>query len=77
VTGKGDQQESDLPKLSAPALRALDRIGCTRLELVARHSEAEIKRLHGMGPTGIEQLRKALAAKGLSFADGKSSPRHG
>jgi predicted flap endonuclease-1-like 5' DNA nuclease len=72
-----DQQASDLPKLSAPALRALHAAGCTRLDQVARLSEAEIKRLHGMGPTGIEQLRRALAAKGLSFANGKSSPRNG
>jgi len=67
------QQESDLPGgLSAPARRALEGVGYVRLEQLTRVSEAEIKRLHGMGPHGIKQLRGALAAKGLSFAGGKS-----
>jgi hypothetical protein len=67
------QQESDLPtKLSAPALRALAGAGIRRLEQLTKVSEAEIKRLHGMGPNGLKQLRDALEAKGLSFAEGKS-----
>ena len=67
------QQESDFPPgLSAPALRALAGAGYTRLEQLSRVSEAEIKRLHGMGPKGIKLLRQALEAKGLSFAGGKS-----
>jgi hypothetical protein len=66
------QQESDLPiKLSAPARRALVGAGYLRLEQLSRVSEAEIKRLHGIGPNGLKQLRLALDAKGLSFADGK------
>jgi hypothetical protein len=67
------QQESDLPiGLSAPARRALDGAGYSRLEQLSRVSEAEIKRLHGIGPNALKQLRQALEAKGLSFADGKS-----
>lgn len=67
------QQESDFPpKLSAPALRALAGAGISRLEQLTRVSEAEIKRLHGMGPNGMKQLRAALEAKGLSFAEGES-----
>jgi predicted flap endonuclease-1-like 5' DNA nuclease len=62
--------QSDLPKLAAPARRALQSVGCTSLDQVAKLSEAEIKQLHGIGPNAIEQLRSALAAKGLSFADG-------
>ena len=66
------QQESDLPiKLSAPARRALVGAGYLRLEQLSRVSEAEIKRLHGVGPNGLKQLSLALDAKGLSFADGK------
>lgn len=61
--------DDDLPPgLSQPARRALANVGCTRLEQVAGLSEARVKRLHGMGPKGIEQLRSALAARGLSFA---------
>ena len=32
-------------------------------------SEAEIKQLHGMGPKGLDLLRSALRARGLSFVD--------
>jgi hypothetical protein len=67
------QQESDLPiGLSAPARRALVGAGYLRLEQLNRVSEKEIKRLHGIGPNAIKQLRQALEAKGLSLADGKS-----
>jgi len=60
----------DFPeKLSQPALRALAGAGIQRLEQVTGFSEAEIKKLHGMGPNGVEQLRRALAARGLAFAD--------
>ena len=66
------QQESDLPTgLAAPARRGLAGAGYVRLEQLSRVSEAEIKKLHGMGPKGIKLLRRALEAKGLSFAEGK------
>ena len=65
---RSDPQERDFPKLAAPAQRALAGAGYTRLEQLARVSEVEIKALHGIGPNALEQLRKALAAKGLSFA---------
>lgn len=56
------QQESDLPVgLSAPALRAFT----VRLEQLTRASEAELKKLHGLGSHGINILRSALQAKGL------------
>lgn len=67
-------EESDLPKgLSQPALRALAGAGYTQLEQLTSVSAAELKRLHGMGPKGIDALRHALAARGLSFADEKGS----
>ena len=68
------QQESDLPaKLAAPARRALTDAGFVRLEQLTRISEAELKKLHGMGPKAINLLRNALNDKGLSFAGEKSS----
>jgi hypothetical protein len=68
------QQESDLPiELAAPARRALVGAGYLRLEQLTKLSEAEVKQLHGIGPNAIKQLRRALSAKGLSFADGKST----
>ncbi len=68
-----DEQESDLPdELSQPARRALVGAGYLRLEQLTEISEAEVKQLHGMGPKGIDHLRRALSTKGLSFADGKN-----
>ena len=61
--------ESDFPRLSKPAQRALAGAGYTRLEQCSKVSEAEIRKLHGIGPNALAELRKALATKGLSFAD--------
>jgi hypothetical protein len=65
--------ESDLPAgLAKPAQRALAQAGYVRLEQLTKVSEAEILQLHGMGPKALDQLRRALSAHGLSFADGAS-----
>jgi hypothetical protein len=55
-------------KLSQPAQRALASAGFTRLEELTTVSEAELGKLHGMGPKAIRQLRDALAERSLSFA---------
>ncbi len=69
-----EQQESDLPtELASPARRVLVGAGYVRLEQFTQLSEAEVLRLHGMGPKAMDQLRRALAARGLSFADRKKS----
>jgi hypothetical protein len=62
------KEESDLPKLSAPAHRALAGAGIKNLKQVSRLSEKEIKDLHGIGPNAINELRRALKARRLSFA---------
>lgn len=60
--------ESDLPAgLSQPARRALLGAGIVRLEQLTRLSEAEVKRLHGVGPNTLALLSRALEAVGLSF----------
>jgi DNA-directed RNA polymerase alpha subunit len=59
---------SDLPKLSAPAQRALAGAGIQNLQQLARFSESQIKELHGIGPNALKELGRALKAKGLSFA---------
>ncbi|HZD56202.1 MAG TPA: SgcJ/EcaC family oxidoreductase [Anaerolineales bacterium] len=62
--------ESDLPTgLARPAQRALAGAGLVRLEQLSRVSEDEVLELHGMGPKALDQLRRALAEKGLSFAN--------
>ena len=71
---KVTSQEDDLPSgLSQPARRALIGAGFTRLEQLARVTEDEIGRLHGMGPRGLDELRRALYARGLSFASRRKS----
>ncbi len=71
-TRSNGHQESDLPAgLASPAWRALTGAGYWRLEQLTTVSEDEIKKLHGIGPNALKQLRSALAAKGLSFAAGK------
>lgn len=68
------EQDSGLPKeLAKPAIRALTQAGYLRLDQLTRVSEAEILKLHGMGPKALEQIRRALAARGKSFADGVRS----
>ena len=66
------ERESDLPiELANPARRALVEAGYRRLEQLTDLSEAEVKQLHGVGSKALDQLRRALATKGLSFADEK------
>ena len=60
--------DPDMPGgLAAPARRALAEAGYSRIEQFTSVTEAEIRQLHGMGRKAIEQIRLALAAKGLSF----------
>ena len=72
------KQESDLPsELAKPAQRALYEAGYLRLEQLTKVSETELKQLHGIGPNAIKQLRRALEARGLSFAGGKIMKERG
>ena len=71
MNSESADRQSDLPTtLAAPARRTLIGAGYTRLEQLANCSEAELKQLHGVGPKALDQLRHALGARGLSFADG-------
>ena len=61
-------RETDfLSELVAPARRALQNEGISTLERLARYSEQDILKLHGMGPTTLPKLRRALKEKGLKF----------
>lgn len=67
---QNSESDNDLPAtLGKPAQRALSGAGYTRLDQLTAVSEADVLKLHGMGPKALEQLRQALAARGLSFAD--------
>ena len=58
-----------LPRIGAPATRALTAHGVTRLEQLAGLSEREVQALHGVGPYALRHLRAALDAAGLTFRD--------
>lgn len=65
-----DEPEIDLPKeLAKPARRALVGAGYFHLEQLTKLRESEVLQLHGMGPKAMEQIRRALAVKGLSFKE--------
>ena len=66
---KSTEHDHDFPPgIAAPARRALASAGYTRLDQLAGITEAELARLHGMGPKALGILRNALHAKGKSFA---------
>lgn len=55
------------PGVSQPAQRALAFAGYKDLEDLTQASEAELLKLHGMGPKALGLIRDALHARGLSF----------
>ena len=54
-----------LPRIGAPATRALAAVGVTSLEEVAGRDEADLLALHGFGPRALGILADALAEAGL------------
>ena len=54
--------------ISAPARRALEGAGINTLTKLSKYSEKELLKLHGMGPSTIPKLKKALNQKRLSLA---------
>jgi len=59
--------EAAIPKIGAPATRALAAIAVTRLDQLVTYSEAELLVLHGFGPRALRMLNEALSAAGLSL----------
>jgi uncharacterized protein YdhG (YjbR/CyaY superfamily) len=65
-----DKDTSAFPKIGSPATRALEAAGYSRLEQLAKVTEAELGQLHGMGPKALGILRDTLKERGLSFKAG-------
>lgn len=65
-------KSTSLPKLAAPAQRALQSAGISSLEQLTSMSEAELMQLHGMGKNALHILREALIANGMQFQTSKS-----
>jgi uncharacterized protein YdhG (YjbR/CyaY superfamily) len=62
-----NQNKNDFPKIGAPATRALEAAGYTRLEQLTKITQAELGQLHGMGPKALGILRETLKENGLVF----------
>lgn len=61
--------------LPTPSRRALAHAGYERLGQVATASEADLLRLHGVGPLAIERLRQALQEHGMTFTSARDPRR--
>jgi hypothetical protein len=57
----------ELPKVGAPATRALHNAGLTTLRQVAEVPRMELAQLHGMGPKALRIIDDALAEHGLEL----------
>jgi hypothetical protein len=51
----------ELPKISAPATRALNNAGYTSLGQLADVPKTELAALHGMGPKALRIIEEALS----------------
>ena len=58
----------EIPAIGAPARRALEGIGITKLSDLGRYSEKELLSLHGFGPKALRILHESLKEKGISFS---------
>lgn len=56
-----------LPKIGAPATRALVAAGYTSLRQLAGVPRSELEKLHGMGPRALGILEAGLAEHGLTL----------
>jgi predicted flap endonuclease-1-like 5' DNA nuclease len=56
-----------MPRIGAPATRALASAGYTSLRQLAGVPRSELKKLHGMGPKALGILEAALAEHGLAL----------
>jgi hypothetical protein len=64
---KQTPQDDFLSSLGAPARRALENKGITSLQKLSKFTEAEVLKLHGIGPSSMPKLISALKNSGLSF----------
>lgn len=63
------------PGIGSPAQRALAAAGITRLDQFTTISEAELLKLHGVGPKAIRIIKESLRENGLAFAKAEQSSK--
>lgn len=74
VSEERNEAGTPLPKISAPATRALAGIGVTTVEQLAGHTEKDLLALHGFGPKAIRILRPVMEERGIAFRDERQEP---
>ena len=57
----------DLPMICAPATRALNSAGYTRLRQLAGIPRSDLAKLHGMGPRALGIIQSALEENDLAL----------
>ncbi len=62
-----DSSLDTLPKIGAPATRALGNAGYTALRDLAGVPRAELAKLHGVGPKALDIVQSALEQHDLSL----------
>lgn len=66
--GQRKRLQSDFPeKIGAPALRGLHGAKLTKLSMLTKYTEKEMRALHGVGPKAIRLLKDALRKEGKTF----------
>ena len=58
-----------LPRIGAPATRALAGVGITSLRQLAGYPRAELAALHGVGPKAVSIIEESLGEVGLRLGD--------
>lgn len=73
---KNEPQSHALPPgIGSPAQHALAAAGITRLEQFTTISEAELLKLHGVGPKAVRIIKESLRENGLAFAKAEQSSK--
>ena len=63
------QPDTDFPySIGRPAGGALKHAGYFKLKQLTKLTEAELLKIHGVGPKAVKILRELLTAKGMTFA---------
>ncbi|MEO6728845.1 MAG: hypothetical protein ABIM99_02890 [Candidatus Dojkabacteria bacterium] len=60
-------ETNTLPKIGAPAIRALRSVGVTKLEQLTKFTKKQLLSLHGFGPKALKILEEELKKINLSF----------
>lgn len=67
LVGTDSNQDDELPRVGAPAKRALAGIGITRLSQLTERCEDELLAVHGFGPRALRIIKEALRDRGLDL----------